>query len=108
MDEELCDVSVTAGDAGWLAEFTRGLVEDRLAACGNITERVRSIYRWQGNIEDDSEALVVLHTRRSLVPRIIERVNERHPYDTAQVLATAVIEAQPAYAQWVLDSTDAP
>ena len=110
MDElpELVDVTITAGSAEWLAAFTRALVEDRLAACGNITERVRSIYRWEGAIEDETEAQVVLHTRRSLVPRIIERVDEHHPYDTAQVLATAVVEAQPAYHRWVLDSTDTP
>jgi periplasmic divalent cation tolerance protein len=106
--DELADVTITAESADWLAELTRELVEARLAACGNITERVRSIYRWKGAIEDHPEAAVVLHTRRVCVPAIIARVSERHPYTTAQVLATAVVDAQPSYHQWVLDSTDAP
>lgn len=106
--DELADVTITAESADWLAELTRRLVEDRLAACGNITERVRSIYRWEGNVEDDTEALVVLHTRRSLVSEIIDRTSKEHPYDTAQVLAVPVVQAQPAYHQWVLDSTRAP
>jgi len=104
--EEIADVSITAESADWLAEFTRSLVSDRLAACGNIIPRVRSIYRWEGSVEDDGEALVVLHTRRSLVPAIIERANRDHPYDTPQVLAVAVTDANPAYRDWVLASTD--
>jgi periplasmic divalent cation tolerance protein len=56
-------------------------------------------------IEDDAEALVVLHTRQSLVPAIIERANREHPYDTPQVLAVPVIDASPAYRDWVLTST---
>jgi hypothetical protein len=56
-------------------------------------------------IEDDAEALVVLHTRQSLIPAIIERANREHPYDTPQVLAVPVIDANPAYRDWVLAST---
>jgi periplasmic divalent cation tolerance protein len=67
--------------------------------------RIRSIYRWEGAIEDDAEALVVLHPRQSLVPAISERANREHPYDTPQVLAVPVIDANPAYRDWVLAST---
>jgi periplasmic divalent cation tolerance protein len=103
--EQIADVSITAGSADWLAEFTRSLVDDRLAACGNIVPQIRSIYRWEGAVEDDTEALVVLHTRQSLVPAIIERADREHPYDTPQVLAVPIIDAHPAYRDWVLAST---
>ncbi|AXK87548.1 divalent-cation tolerance protein CutA [Nocardia farcinica] len=108
MTEEIVDVSVTAESAEWLAEFTRGLVRDRLAACGNIVSGVRSIYRWEGALCDDTEALVVLHTRRSLVPAILDRARAEHPATTPQVLAVPVVEAHPGYRQWVLDSTARP
>lgn len=103
--EQIADVSITAESADWLADFTRSIVNDRLAACGNIVPSIRSIYRWEGAIEDDYEALVVLHTRQSLVPAIIERANRDHPYDTPQVLAVPVIDANPSYRDWVLAST---
>jgi periplasmic divalent cation tolerance protein len=103
--DEIADVSITAESADWLADFTRSLVNDRLAACGNIVPSIRSIYRWQGAIEDDSEALVVLHTRQSLVPAIIERADREHPYDTPQVLAVTVVDAHAGYRDWVLAST---
>jgi periplasmic divalent cation tolerance protein len=106
--DEIVDVSITAADAGWLAEFTRRLVEDRLAACGNIVPAIRSIYRWEDAVEDDAEALVVLHTRRSLVGEIIQRADVEHPYDTPQVIALPVVDAHPGYREWVLRETRAP
>jgi periplasmic divalent cation tolerance protein len=105
--DEICDVTITAEDAEWLAGWVRRLVEDRLAACGNIdVGRVRSIYRWEGAVEDGEEVRVTLHTRRSLVPAIVERADADHPYDTPQVLAVPVVAAHPGYHRWVLDSTD--
>jgi periplasmic divalent cation tolerance protein len=52
----------TAGDAEWLLGLTRSLVADRLAACGQHVLSIRSVYRWQGTIEDEGEARVALHT----------------------------------------------
>lgn len=101
----LVSVSITGPNADWLAEHTRSLVDAKLVACGNIIPAVRSIYRWEDTIEDDAEASVILHTRREHVPAIIERTNEAHPYDTVQVLATEIVDADPDYRQWVVDST---
>ena len=104
MTEVICDVDITAPEAVWLARFTRSLVADRLAASGNLTTGIRSIYRWQGEIHDEAEARVTLHTRRSLVPAILERVDREHPYDVPGVRVT-VVDGSPAYTRWVLDST---
>jgi periplasmic divalent cation tolerance protein len=104
----LVDVSITGPDAAWLAAYTRRLLDDRLVACGNIFPVVRSLYRWRGAIEDDAEACVVLHTTDEHIAAIIERTNAEHPYDTVQVLATEVVEADPAYRQWVIDETSTP
>lgn len=106
-DDAIVDVSVTAEDPEWLADFSRRLVEDRLAACGNIISGVRSIYRWQGSVEDGSEALLVLHTRRSLVAQIIERAGAEHPDETPQVLVVPVVDGHSGYQQWLLDETSA-
>jgi periplasmic divalent cation tolerance protein len=103
--DEVCEVVITAPDAEWLASFTRDLVESRLAAAGhNITE-VRSIYRWQGQVFDRAEARVALHTRRSLVPQIIERANQRHPYEVPCVVALPIVDGSANYINWILDQT---
>ncbi len=103
----IVSVSITGPDAEWLAQHARTLVDERLAACGNIIPAIRSIYRWEGNIEDDTEAYLLLHTQSEHVPTIIKRTNERHPYDTVQILATAIIDADSDYQQWILDETAA-
>lgn len=106
--DEVCEVVVTGPDATWLAAWTRELVEARLAACGHLLPGVRSVYRWQGEIEDEPEARVALHTRRSLVPAIVARADADHPYDVPCVLALPVADGNPAYLQWVLDETAGP
>jgi periplasmic divalent cation tolerance protein len=103
--EECCEVVVTADDAGWLAGFTRTLVEERLAACGHLVEPVRSIYRWDGELHDEREARVALHTRRSLVPAIVARTAQLHPYEVPCVLALPVSGGNPDYLAWVRAGT---
>jgi periplasmic divalent cation tolerance protein len=103
--EPLADVTVTAADAEWLSHLTEQLVTRRLAACGNIIPSIRSLYKWEGKVEDDTEALVILHTRASLVPEVIEAIERDHPYDTPQIIALPVLAASTGYHQWVIEST---
>jgi periplasmic divalent cation tolerance protein len=107
VDEEFCEVVITAGDADWLAGFTRSLVEERLAACGQLVEPIRSIYRWEGAIHDDREARVALHTRRALVEAIVARTNDEHPYDVPCVLALPLVGGNPDYLEWLAAQTTA-
>jgi periplasmic divalent cation tolerance protein len=102
--EEVCEILITAPDADWLASFVHGLIQQRLCAAGHIDE-IRSIYRWQGEVEDKPEARVRLHTRSSLVPTIIDQTAEKHPYVVPCVIATPIATASPAYRQWILDET---
>ena len=108
MDEELCEVVVTAGDPDWLVGFTRTLVERRLAACGHNWSAIRSIYRWHGAVHDEPEARVALHTRRSLVPAIVALADELHPYDVPCVIALLLVGGNPAYLAWIAAETREP
>jgi periplasmic divalent cation tolerance protein len=105
VDEECCEVVVTAEDADWLAAFTRTLVEERLAACGHNLQAIRSVYRWQGAVHDEPEARVALHTRRSLVPAIVARTAELHPYDVPCVIAVPLVGGNPDYLRWIAEET---
>ncbi len=105
MDEEFCEVVITAADAEWLAGFTRTLVEERLAACGHVLTPIRSIYRWDGAVHDEREARVGLHTRRALVPAIVERAGRLHPYDVPCVIALPLVGGNPAYLRWLAEET---
>ena len=105
MDEECCEVVVTAADPDWLAAFTRTLVEERLAACGHVVTPIRSVYRWEGAVHDEAEARVALHTRRSLVPAVVQRTQELHPYDIPCVIELSLKGGNPDYLQWIVDET---
>ena len=105
MTEPVCEVIITADDEVWLVEFTRSLVEDRLAACGQLVRQIRSIYRWDDAVQDEAEVRVALHTRESLVPAIIERTRTEHSYEVPCVLAMPVQNGNPDYLAWVIAST---
>jgi periplasmic divalent cation tolerance protein len=107
-DTEVVEVVVTGPDAGWLAGFTRTLVEERLAACGHQLAAIRSVYRWEGAVHDEPEARVALHTRRSLVPALVARTRQLHPYDVPCVLALPVTGGDPGYLRWVVAETREP
>jgi periplasmic divalent cation tolerance protein len=108
VDEEFCEVVVTGPDVDWLAGYTRTLVAERLAACGHHLAGVRSIYRWDGAVQDEQEARVALHTRRSLVPEIVARTAELHPYDVPCVIALPLVGGNPRYLDWIAAETRPP
>jgi periplasmic divalent cation tolerance protein len=104
-DGEFCEVVVTGPDPEWLAGYTRTLVEERLAACGHQLAAIRSVYRWEGAVHDEAEARVALHTRRSLVPAIVARTDELHPYDVPCVIVLPLAGGNPAYLAWIGQET---
>jgi periplasmic divalent cation tolerance protein len=94
-------VLVTAPDAEVGASLARHLVEERLAACVNVLPGVRSVYRWEGEIHESDECLLVAKTAAATTPRLTERVVELHPYEVPEVLALAVERGLPEYLEWV-------
>jgi periplasmic divalent cation tolerance protein len=98
-------VLVTAPTAEQAAELARTLVEERLAACGNVVPGLRSIYRWEGKVQDDAEALLLLKTTRARFDALRARVLALHPYDVPEVLAVPVEAGSAPYLAWIADST---
>jgi periplasmic divalent cation tolerance protein len=78
-------VLVTAPSADSAAAMARTLVEEGLAACGNIIPAIRSIYRWEGAVHDDAEALLVLKTERRLIQDLKARLPALHPYQVPEL-----------------------
>ena len=80
------------------------LVESRLAACVNISAGVRSIFRWQGAIEHQEEVLMLVKSRRDLLPSIIEVVKRLHSYTVPEVVALPILAGSSDYLTWVDES----
>lgn len=98
-------VLVTAPTADRAAEIARAVVEERLAACGNVLPGLRSIYRWEGKIEDEAEALLVLKTTRDRFEALRARILALHPYQVPEVIALPVEAGSAPYLAWVLAET---
>jgi periplasmic divalent cation tolerance protein len=98
-------VLVTAPTAERAAEIARAVVEERLAACGNVLPAIRSIYRWQGEVHDEPEALLVLKTSRARLDALRARVLALHPYEVPEVLALPVEAGAAAYLAWIAAET---
>ena len=102
---EFVVVLVTTADAEEGARLGRTLVEERLAACANVVGPIRSIYRWQGAVEEAGEHLVLLKARAADVGQLETRVRALHSYDVPEVLALPVAAGSAPYLAWLADST---
>jgi periplasmic divalent cation tolerance protein len=94
-------VFVTAASEQEAASISRVLVEEGLAACANIITHIRSIYRWQGKIWDEGEALIIVKSREALFERIRRRVKELHSYEAPEITAVKLDRGDSAYMQWI-------
>jgi periplasmic divalent cation tolerance protein len=101
-------VLVTVPDAETGLELARRVVEEKLAACGNVIPGVRSVYLWAGEVQEDPEALVVFKTTESALRELEERVVELHGYDVPEFLTLPVTHGHAPYLSWVSGAVDGP
>ena len=101
---ELAVVLITA-PRGKGADIARALVEERLAACANIVGGVRSIYWWQGKVEDDEEDLIIVKTKKCLLSQLKAKVRETHPYSVLEIVALTPVDVLEDYLAWALGET---
>lgn len=98
-------VYITAPNEDEAARIAKTIVQERLAACVNIVKGIRSIYNWQGKIEDDSEVLMIVKTQRHLFELLKRRVKELHSYTVPEIIALSVIEGSEDYLNWLKKAT---
>jgi periplasmic divalent cation tolerance protein len=87
------------------AALARTLVEERLVACANVIGPIRSIYRWQGAVEDATEHLLLLKARAADVAALETRVRALHSYAVPEVLALPIRAGGADYLAWLTDAT---
>lgn len=94
-------ITVPEGQAEALA---RTLVEERLAACVQATP-VRSMYRWEGAVQQSTEVLLLVKTVGERYTDLEARVRELHPYEVPEILALPIDRMSPQYSEWLLEAT---
>ncbi|MDR3515429.1 MAG: divalent-cation tolerance protein CutA [Azospirillaceae bacterium] len=98
-------IYVTATSKGEAEMIGRTLVTERLAACANIIDGMRSIYHWQGAVEQADEVVVLIKTRRSLFDVVQARVRVLHSAVTPCIVALPLVAADPDYLAWIAAET---
>lgn len=83
----------------------RRLVEDRMAACVNLLPATRSIYRWQGAVEEATEVTLLVKTTPQRYADVEAAIRALHPYDLPEVIAVPVTAGLPGYLAWVATET---
>ena len=99
--DEAVVVLATAGSEDEAARIARAVVEERLAACVNVVGPIRSIYRWEGAVEDAREWLLVAKARAADVPGLDARIRALHSYDVPEVLALPIVGGAETYLAWL-------
>jgi periplasmic divalent cation tolerance protein len=104
-EDETCQVIVTVGDREAALTLARSCVEGRLAACAQVGGPIRSVYRWQGEVEEADEHFVIFKTSLAGYPALADFVNDHHSYDVPEIICIPITQGNPAYLKWVLEST---
>jgi len=104
MSHELI-VFVTTSDNDEAARIAEALVSERLAACVNIVPTIESIYRWEGKVTHDREALMIIKTTDERYPELERRVKHLHSYSTPEVIALRIERGSSDYLEWLRNST---
>jgi len=94
-------VLCTAPDGEVAARLGRQLVEAGVAACVNIIPALRSIYRWEGKLCDEPEALMVIKTRADRAETLASAIKASHPYENPEVIALPISAGLESYLNWV-------
>jgi len=98
-------IFVTAANKKEAKKIAAGLVKEKLAACVNIIEGVRSLFRWQGKIDMAQEVLLVIKSRKTLMNRLIKKVKSLHSYEVPEIIALPIICGDKKYLKWLDEST---
>ena len=92
---------VTAPNTDEARKIGETLVAERLVACANILGPIASIYWWQGQIQRDSEAVLIAKTRAELVERVVARVKALHSYTVPCVVSLPIEQGNPEFLGWI-------
>jgi periplasmic divalent cation tolerance protein len=85
-------------------DIARLLVDEKLAACVNVVDSVKSVYWWEGKVEEDEESLLIVKTELGVFGRLVKRVKEIHPYEVPEIIALPIIGGNPDYLSWITSS----
>jgi periplasmic divalent cation tolerance protein len=95
----------TAKDKAQANKIAKYLVQEKLAACVNMIEKVQSVFRWEGKVDQANEVLLIIKTQKSRLPKMIKAIKMMHSYQVPEIIALPIIGGSANYLKWVKEST---
>jgi periplasmic divalent cation tolerance protein len=99
--KKICIVFVTTDGPKTSKKVIDAVLKSRIAACVNRVPGIVSQYWWKGKLEKTKEELLIMKTKKSLVPGLIKVVKKAHPYTVPEIIAVDVVEGNKDYIKWV-------
>jgi periplasmic divalent cation tolerance protein len=97
-------VSTTLPDEQAAQDIAGRLVEERLAACAQVSGPVSSTYRWRNEVERSREWFCHLKTSGARLPDLQRRLRELHPYEVPEIIAVPIVQGDPDYLKWIAEA----
>lgn len=104
-DAEVVMLYITVPSKEEGVRLGRSLVEDQLAACANVYDGATSIFQWDGEVQEESEALLIAKTTRSLIDAATDLLVLEHPYECPCVVAFPIVGGHRDFIAWVAAQT---
>lgn len=98
-------IFVTAANMKEAEKIASALIKEKLAACVNIIQNVRSLFWWQGKADSAREVLLIVKSRRALMAKLIKKVKSLHSYEVPEIIGLPVICGDKKYLKWLNDCT---
>ena len=105
LSEKLCWVYITVGSLEEAKKISKQLVAQNLAACVNLLGNMISIFKWEDKLEEDQEVVMIVKTRKILMPKLIETVKTHHSYDCPCILELPIQGGNPEFLSWIETET---
>lgn len=105
MAADVCFLYVTAPSPEEALSLGRAAVAERLAACANVHPGTTSVYWWEGEVQEEGEAVLILKTRADLAEKATARILELHSYDCPCVVTLPVAGGNPEFLNWIVKET---
>ena len=100
-----CMAYVTCGSDDEAHAIARAVLGEGLAACANIISGMRSLYRWQGGVREDTETVLILKTQRGRFSALTARVYALHSYDVPCVVEIPLSDGHQDFLDWIAGET---
>jgi len=103
---EFIQITTTTDSKELAKKIAGALVEQKIAACAQVSGPITSVYEWKEKIENTREWMCVIKTRKNLYKSIEDTIKKLHPYEVPEIIAVPILEGSPAYLDWINEVTE--